>query len=110
MDTLIAPNPAPGFDKGKKPRVLGSEFGDGYMETVPDGVNTMMLQLDLSWRVLSFDAGDAMDTFFTAQEGRKFFWTMPREVTPRVWKCQEWHLVYEATTSEVSAKFMEQPY
>ena len=110
MDLLVAPNPAPGFNRGKKPRILGAEFGDGYMETVPDGVNTMLLNLELSWKVLSFDIADAMDVFLTAQEGRKFLWQMPRELAPRVWKCLEWNVVDGQTTSEVSAKFMEQPF
>lgn len=109
MATLVAPIPSSGLSRKITPRNLGMEFGDGYSESIPDGINTMLMELAPSWKLLSFEQADAMDLFFRTQHGQTFLWKMPRETGFRRWKCPEWELVEGQTTAEINATFKEQP-
>ena len=109
MATLVAPIPSSGLTRAMTPRNLGASFGDGYGETVPDGINTLLMKLEPRWTLLSFAEGDALNLFLSQQHGKSFYWKLPREAGLRRWKCPEWSFVEGSTTSEISAKFEEQP-
>lgn len=106
---LNAPYPSRGLQRKVQPRNLGSQFGDGFSSSTPDGIFTMLMELSPNWKLLSFEEGDGMDAFFREAHGHTFYWKLPRETTPRAWRCPEWTLVEEGTTAEISANFVEQP-
>lgn len=109
METLVAPIPSIGMKKNMEPRLLGAKFGDGYQQTAPDGINTVLQVLEVSWNILTFEAGDEIDNFLTARHGEVFLWTKPRELSPRRWRCKTWSKDEQATTSNITATFEEQP-
>jgi phage-related protein len=74
----------------KKPRIVGADFGDGYSQESPDGINA-----DLETWALVFDDRYAeevlaMNSFLTARKGtEKFEYTNRMGVVITV-KCKEW--------------------
>jgi len=108
--TLETPPASSGLPKAMKPRVLGAGFGDGYGSLTPDGINTMLMTLEVSWKDLTFAEADAIDDFLQARKGTEYFyWMKPREVALRKWRCLEWTVTDNQTLSDVTAKFEEQP-
>ena len=108
--TLVAPPASSDLKKSMKPRLLGADFGDGYGETAPDGINTMLMVLQVAWKDISFTDADAIDAFLTARGGsERFLWTKPRELAPRLWRCKAWEVSDGRTLSDVTATFEEQP-
>ena len=60
------------------PRVLNAEFGDGYSQRAPDGLNTLMRKWRLQFTNRDQADCDAIEAFFEAQGGcLAFSWTPP---------------------------------
>lgn len=80
------PSAAP---KSVEPKIRRSQFGDGYEQRVPDGINSITKQWSLSF------AGpiayiDAIDAFLEARGGHEAFdWVDPRGNAVRV-VCPSW--------------------
>lgn len=91
-DTFTPPfAPSFGLSRQVTPRVLSAGFGDGYRQDAGDGLNAIPRSLSLQWNMLSSDEADAIEGFFIAEKGYlAFFWTDPREASPRLWKCPTW--------------------
>lgn len=72
-----------------KPKVLKSQFGDGYEQRVGDGLNT----LPRSWSLTFTDIESEIDTiedFLITQGGvASFDWTPPRGLVGK-WICDTW--------------------
>jgi phage-related protein len=68
------------------PRVLQAGFGDGYPQILPDGINTMLRKLQLSFAVLTKANFLLIDNFMTANVGKYFYYTIINETTPRLWQ------------------------
>jgi phage-related protein len=71
-----------GSGKSFTPNLLTADFGDGYSQDIPNGINstpqTVALTFQLSWS----DAQDCY-AFLKRQGGSKRFWlTLPDEVDP----------------------------
>lgn len=65
--------PSEGTRKRYKPRILKAEFGDGYAQRTIDGINTMEIELQLTWEKLDPWDGDAIIAFFEARGGYEPF-------------------------------------
>jgi phage-related protein len=97
-----------------EPRVRAAQFGDGYAQRRPDGINTQdeIWTLDFSNRPAS--VATAIDDFLKARNGVDVFvWTPPRQTRALNVICPEWSLVYGDLLNDgtrvmgVSAKFQE---
>lgn len=68
-----------------EPRVLRAQFGDGYAQTAPDGLNAYLRRWSVVWSNIyqntaaSSGAPSALDldTFWKAHAGIKFLWLQP---------------------------------
>ncbi|MBC3811328.1 phage tail protein [Undibacterium aquatile] len=49
MDTFIWPPSAGGANTDIKYRTLSAQFGDGYSQVAPDGINNTDISVQLSW-------------------------------------------------------------
>ncbi len=108
--TFIPPvPPSPGTSDTPKIRKLEAEFGDGYSQAVPDGINHIRREMTLDWDLLTPTQSNEIIDFFRARGGcEPFFWTPSDELTPLKWICAEWSDKRgEGGMRSVSAKFMQ---
>jgi phage-related protein len=72
------------------PRVLSSNFGDGYVQRAPDGINYLNGQCSLTWNSISETNWLTITQFFEAHFTIPFLWQLPDETTPRQWVVTTW--------------------
>jgi len=67
--------------------VLEAAFGDGYVQIVADGLNAQFQGGDLTWNGLTITQLDDLRDFW-ADHGKTtpFYWTVPDEASPRLWR------------------------
>lgn len=84
--------PSPGTSDSPRIRKLEAEFGDGYTQSVPDGINHIKREISLNWDLLTpAQAADIID-FLRARGGcEPFFYTPSDELTALKWICEEWN-------------------
>ena len=85
----IKPSPGTGIKLAIK--LLEAEFGDGYSQTLPDGINHIKKTLSLKWDILDDAQVAEIFGFFTTQGGYIPFLYQPvGEAAPIKWRCKEW--------------------
>ncbi|MDT8372130.1 MAG: phage tail protein [Gammaproteobacteria bacterium] len=91
----------------KSPRVRSIQFGDGYQQRVPDGLNTQPRTWSLTFNRNSIDIVD-IEAFLVARNGVEAFdWTPYTGLTGK-WVCSKWALTELSPDSQVlSAVFTE---
>lgn len=90
MPTLPDYKPEYGAAKTIEPRVLLTDFGDGYSQRSADGINNNQEEWSLTWKLPIADA-DILSAFFEARGGHESFdWIPPRESTSRKWTIKNW--------------------
>ena len=83
-------DPSPSTGRKTAFKILAAEFGDGYSQPTPDGINHRRRSLSLSWDVLTDDQADEIAGFLDARGGTEpFYYTPPRENMPTKWICEE---------------------
>ena len=83
--------PSPGTQVKPKIKLLKAEFGDGYTQYTPDGLNSIKRSLTLNWETLLPSQAASIVSFLTAQGGYKpFYYTPSDETTPIKWLCEVW--------------------
>lgn len=109
LDTLPSLSPDYGSSAQKKPRVLTSNFGDGYSQRAAAGINPLSQVWQLSWSALSTTDANTLDAFFVAKGGHTaFLWTPPRESTALKWICQEWsRSISHPNNDSITATFIQ---
>jgi phage-related protein len=94
----------------EEPRVSTTQFGDGYAQRAPDGINNMPRRWALQFRACGLAQGDEIVAFFRTHGGYKAFdWTPPRETVTAAWVCKSWRrsLPNALGESDISATFEE---
>lgn len=83
--------PSPGTSDKTSVKKLQAEFGDGYSQAVPDGLNSIRREITVDWDMLTpTDAATIID-FFRARGGvEPFYWTPSDETTALKWICESW--------------------
>lgn len=72
------------------PKVREARFGDGYSQTVGDGINNIPRVWNVSIALLDQTTAAAIDTFLRARGGAEAFdWTDPYGYAGR-WLCKKW--------------------
>lgn len=114
MSIPVFPWPcATGSSGGVDPRILKSQFGEGYAQRLPDGLNAKPRTWDATFTKLSPETKQAICDFLDSLDYcRPFLWARPGESTPRKWVCEEG---YKDTPDDngllwtVTATFLEVP-
>lgn len=92
------------------PRVREVSFGDGYMQSVPDGINTMPLVRSLTFANRDSAEVAAIDAFLRNQAGVKWFWySHPGKAAVKV-KCKKWQSVEVGPNLETLSCAFEQVF
>ena len=83
--------PSIGMTDKPEVNVTRADFGDGYTQAMPNGLNHIRRVVTLRWNTLALDEAQAIIAFFEAQRGvDPFFYRIPREPAPLKWTCEEW--------------------
>lgn len=78
--------PSYGYQKKTKPRILRTDFGDGYSQRAADGLNSVAITVDLEFNGLTPDEADDIEAFLESKKGATAFtYTLPDEVSARKW-------------------------
>lgn len=87
-------------------RNLAVQFGDGYSERRPDGINTTMRRWGIATPPSEIEAVLALEAELEALGVGKFQWTPPGEAAPLWWELDpvSWERVY-ATEALASVSF-----
>lgn len=100
--------PSPGASFTPQVKVYEAEFGDGYSQPTPAGINNVRRTVDLRWDALTMDQMHEIDGFFTARRGAEPFWFQPFGMaTSLKWICKEWASSHEGGYFKLSAKLVQ---
>lgn len=89
----FAPDPAPSPNPQAAPvvKLRKVEFGDGYTQSSPDGLNHIRETVELEWPALTLAQKDALDAFFRARGGYQSFLYQPWGFSAALkWTCADW--------------------
>lgn len=89
-----------------EPRVLRSQFGDGYQQRVGDGINARAEKWSLRFSARTATERDAILAFLVARNGiESFDWTSPSGTVGK-FVCPAWNYTPDsAATNTVTATF-----
>lgn len=104
-----AVNPQPGAKQKPEVRLLRADFGDGYTQVAPDGLNHIRKIWDLTWPVLSQTDAETIYGFFDNMGGcQDFLYTVPGTPNQFKWTCDEYDFSVEKNnTYGVTAKLKQ---
>lgn len=72
-------------------KVDRAEFGDGYSQRSPMGLNSIRRAPTLHWDGLTLAQAQTLDAFFTDKAGAEaFYWTRPGESSAELFTCASW--------------------
>lgn len=82
--------PSPGTAHKPQVKILDAEFGDGYSQPTPDGINHIKNTVSLKWDALTYEQMEEIHTFFFEHGGTKPFYFRPfGHRTSSKWTCRE---------------------
>jgi phage-related protein len=87
-------------------KILSAEFGDGYTQETPDGLNSVRKVASLKWDSLTESQADAIENALRGYGGANPFYYTLRGDTQRKWKCKDVSRTYDSLNT-VSAEFRE---
>jgi phage-related protein len=107
FDTFNPPlAPSPGTKMQPEVKTLKAQFGDGYVQMAPDGLNNVREVANLTWSVLLPAQADAIYTFLKAHKGTIPFYYALRDGVTRKWTCEQFDRLWD-TPNTVTATFRE---
>lgn len=82
--------PSPGTADKPAFKILKADFGDGYSQAVPDGLNTIRRMMSVEWELLTPTDAATIINFLKARVGvEPFWWTPTDEITALKWTCSD---------------------
>lgn len=109
LPTFTPPiGPSPG--KTIKPQISlrEAEFGDGYSQNTPKGLNHIRQNVDLKWSGLTKSEFQTIVAFFTLMGGYlPFYYQVYGDIKVRKWVCKEWSGGDTDGVFTLSATFLE---
>ena len=82
--------PSPGTAHKPQLNILDAEFGDGYGQPTPNGINHIKRMVSLKWDVLTYEQMQQIHQFFLRHGGTKSFYYRPfGEEMSIKWTCRE---------------------
>jgi phage-related protein len=90
-------------------RVLENEFGEGFKQRAPDGLNNLVRSAKPQWPRLSDQNADLIEAFLRGQLGAiPFLWLKPGDADYSQWICKTWSRVsLVGGKANLSASFEE---
>lgn len=82
--------PSPGTGHKPQLKILDAEFGDGYSQPTPNGINHIKRTVSLQWKALTYDQMERIHAFFLDHQGTQPFYYNPfgqRHMTK--WTCRD---------------------
>lgn len=100
--------PSPGTAITPQANLLKADFGDGYSQSTPKGLNHIRKTVSLKWDALTLEQMYSITDFFENLRGCDPFYYQPFGLrTPLKWTCADW----KANTSDgiwsVSAEIVQ---
>lgn len=111
LPTFVPPVlPSPGTSHKPEINLWEAEFGDGYSQATPKGVNHIRKKTSLNWKVLTTEQMREIVGFFERMGGHQPFYFKPfGEPAAVKWTCKEWSPSTDAgiwtVTAELSQSF-----
>lgn len=100
--------PSPGTNFKPQVKLLEAEFGDGYSQPTPDGINHIRETVELKWDGLAECEMHAINDFFKERKGSDAFYYKPAGFSkPLKWTCKEWTRDLSDGVWRMSATFVE---
>ena len=92
LPTFTPPvGPSPGTAHKPQVNLWEADFGDGFSQPTPKGINHIKRQVSLKWDVLTYEQMREIVGFFERMEGSRPFWFQPfGDPRARKWTCKEW--------------------
>ncbi len=88
-------------------KVDRADFGDGYSQRSPMGINSIRRSPTLHWDGLTLANVQTMDAFFTAKAGAEaFFWTRPEASSAELFTCASWKATPQGLAWSFDATFV----
>ncbi|MES1927551.1 phage tail protein [Salinisphaera sp. T31B1] len=81
------------FGPGYQPsaNVDEAQFGDGYEQTRPAGINWLRDNYTINYSLLTRAEFERLDAFIREHlSGKPFFWQPPWDSVERQWRCRSW--------------------
>ena len=101
-------NPSPGGRRNYDFKLLEAEFGDGYSQVAPRGLNHMRRKISLSWEALTQAQWEEIVGFLEERQGCEPFMYIPYgETEPMFWTCKQWDHGTNSGVWTVSAEFVQ---
>lgn len=100
--------PSPGTSQKPVIKLREAEFGDGYTQSSPDGINHIRMTLSLTWDDLTEDQQSEIWNFFIGLGGYLPFYYQPvGETAPRKWTCKEFGRSKPSGSYKFTAQLVE---
>lgn len=112
LQTLTLPvSPSTGLSAEPKVNLFENEFGDGYTQRSPKGLNHIRDVLELKLELMTALEAAGVIAFLRARGGyQPFLWTPPGEATPRRWTCAKWKHVRDEANRNTITFTLEQDF
>lgn len=93
-----------------EPRIKKVDFGDGYTQQAPDGINSQLAKWSLNWEALTVSEKNTIEGFLAARQGyQTFTWIDPSGTTYKV-KCPNWSVSeFAPKVFSIKASFNQTP-
>jgi len=109
LPTFTPPiGPSPGTTHRFEIKLREAEFGDGYSQTTPAGLNHIVLNVPLQWDALTLEQAKAIENFFLEREGYKAFYYQPFGIDQSLkWTCKEFEFKIDQGVWQGSATLIQ---
>ncbi|MQV98351.1 phage tail protein [Sinorhizobium medicae] len=109
LPTFIPPvGPSPGTSHKPTVNLWEAEFGDGYSQPTPKGINHIRRAVSLAWNALTYDQMRAIVDFFESRGGCEPFYFQPYgEPVARKWTCKDWTSTADSGVWKVTAELVQ---
>jgi phage-related protein len=112
MDTFSPPRSpsVAGVQLDEQGRVITTNYGDGYVVDLPDGINVISGAFSLSWSFLYPTECDTIVAFFRSHIASPFYYTLPGTTETRKWIPSKWTRTYPSiNVHALSVTLTERP-
>lgn len=100
--------PSPGTSHAPQVKLLEAEFGDGYSQPTPHGINHIKKTVALVWSALLLEQRDDIVGFFERMGGSLPFYFQPYgEARMLKWTCKEWSSQKDGGVWSITATFVQ---
>ena len=100
--------PSPGTSVKTSFKLLKAEFGDGYTQAGPDGLNFKRKTVNLTWDALTLTQANQIETFIEDLGGHTPFYYQPLGfAAPVKWTCEIFSKNLDAGYWKMTAEFVQ---